>query len=179
MKSVVVLALVLAACSGGSHRSSSQPTTKPRTTHPVARRPQAPVSAQVVLPSRTIVAGSSMSGTVIIENNSGHPLNATGCGRLFQVALGNDKIRPSVQWLKCLQAFTIPVSESSYPVTVDASYLSCNSDGPQADLRACRANGQPPPLPPGDYRAMLFETGTLVPAPPPTSVRVTPEQSAR
>ncbi len=74
-----------------------------------------------------------MSGNVVVENNTGRPLNATGCGRLFQVTLGNAKIRPSVEWLqlRCARPFTIPVGESSYPVTVDASFHACNSDGPQ------------------------------------------------
>jgi hypothetical protein len=119
-----------------------------------------------------------MSGNVIVENNTGHPLNATGCGRLFQVALGNAKIRPNALRLECAMPFTIPVGQSSYPVKVAASYPACNSDGPQGAIPACQANGQPPALPPGDYLATLFQGTPLVPAPPPTTVPVTPQHSA-
>jgi hypothetical protein len=108
-----------------------------------------------------------MSGSVIVENNTGSALHATGCTSLFQVALGNDKISPSVAWLACLQTFTIPVGESSYPVTIDAFYSWCSS----ASVPPC-TDGHPPPLPPGEYQAMLFQTA-MVPTPPPIAVRVT------
>jgi hypothetical protein len=98
---------------------------------------------------------------------------ATGCGGLFQVALGNETIQPVVSWLKCLQAFDIATGSTSYPVTVDASYLECVSGRAQGLVEQCQPNGRPPALPAGAYRAVLYQTGHLVPTPPPLAVQVT------
>ena len=107
-----------------------------------------------------------MRGHVIVENDTGRALHTTGCLSLFIVALGNDRIRPNVVWPACYQSFTIPVGESSYVVRVSARYLSCPPP-------PC-TGGQPAPLPPGDYRAMLFQVRDIIRTPPPISVRVTP-----
>jgi hypothetical protein len=129
--------------------------------HPQA--PQASLSARIVLPVSTMAAGSSISGKVVVENNTGHALLATGCKSLFAVALGSDQISPDVVWPMCLQTFTIPEGESSYPVIVTASYSTCSPP-------LCTD----PSLPPGDYRAMLFQQTIVVPVPPPIPIRVTP-----
>ena len=121
------------------------------------------MSARIVLPT-TMTAGSSMTGQVVVENGSGHSLHPSGCLSLFAVELGNDEITPNVGWLSCLQAFTIPLGESRYPVTVIASYIPC-SPCPGGHLE---------PLPPGDYRATPFQSTPLVPTPPALSIRVTP-----
>src|SRR5713226_6442779 len=92
---VIVLALLVAACSSGSHVSSrrsqgapARPTANVHATLPATpRRSSAPMSARVVLPSRTMTAGSSMSARVVVENNTGHAIHASGCLTLFQVAL--------------------------------------------------------------------------------------------
>jgi hypothetical protein len=119
-----------------------------------------------------------MSGHVVVENNAGHTIRVPGCVTLFQVALVSSKYRPAVAWFTCLQTFTIPVGESSYPVTVEASYRECSPNRPQGGLRACLPNRHPPPLPPGDYHARLFQAGHLVPVPPAMTVRVTPTEPA-
>ncbi len=111
-----------------------------------------------------------MSGQVVVENYTGHPLHRTGCISLFAVALGNHKIKPTVAWPMCAQPFTIPVGESIYPVTVRATYLSCDREGSWPHC----THGRPPSLPPGTYRATLFQIADIVPTPPPVSVRVTP-----
>jgi META domain len=120
------------------------------------------VTARIELPSRTMVAGSKMSGRVVVENDTGEPIHATGCVSLFQVALENDSEIPSIPWLTCGDRFTIPVGESSYPIVVRATALICS---------AC-PNGSPPPLPPGEYRATLFQREQAVPAPSPVTVSV-------
>lgn len=119
-----------------------------------------------------------MSGRVVVENNTGRAIHESGCWRLFQVALTSDKYQPTVAWPTCLQIFTIPIGESSYPTTVEASYGECSPGRPQGAVRACLPDGQPPRLPPGDYHAMLFQVGNLVPVPPTMTVRVTPPESA-
>lgn len=178
---VIVLALLVAGCSG-SHISSrrpqgapAQPAPNPHTALPAApHRSSAPMSAWVVLPSRMMTAGSSMPGRVVVENHTGRALRVSGCWRLFQVALASSRYQPAVAWPTCAQAFTIPAGESSYPATVQASYSQCSPGRPQGAVRACLPNRRPPPLPPGDYHAMLFQVGNLVPVPPAITVRVTP-----
>lgn len=113
-----------------------------------------------------------MSGTVVVENNTGHAIHGTDCYSPFAVALGNEKITPSVGWLLCAVPFTIPVGESSWPVTVVARYGGCGK-GSDTDLPRC-IDGRPPPLPPGEYRAMLYQNPHLIRTPPSISIRVTP-----
>jgi len=168
----VVLALLLAGCSSSSHIAS---TTHPHTARtPAHRHLSAPMTARILLPSRTMTAASSMSGYVVVENNTGHVIRVSGCMKLFQVLLTSSTYRPSVGWLTCLRWFTIPAGESRYPVTVSASYSQCTQGRPQHGLMACRPVGRMPPLPPGTYYAKLFQVRNLVRIPPALTVRVTP-----
>jgi hypothetical protein len=168
---LVVVALLLAGCSS-SHIAS---TTHPHLAlTPAHRHLSAPMTARVVLPSRTMAAGSSMSGYVVVENNTGHAIRVSGCVNLFQVLLTSSTYRPTVAWFTCLQRFTIPAGESRYPVTLRASYSQCTQGRPQHGLRACRPDGRMPPLPPGTYHAKLFQVRNLVRVPPALTVRVTP-----
>jgi hypothetical protein len=175
-----VLALLLAGCASGSHAAAgsaqgkvSLPAAHPRTAlTPVPG--SAPLSARVVLPSRTMTAGSSMAGHVLVDNRTGHTVRVSGCQNLFAVALTSSTYRPAVAWLLCLQRFTIPVGETRYPVTVLATYLQCSEGGPRDGVIGCPPSGGMPPLPPGTYQARLFQAHKLVRVPPPITVRVTP-----
>jgi|SRR5215470_430006 len=141
---------------------------------PGAARFPAPISARLELPARTMPAGSSMSGHVVIENNTGGAIHTSGCLSLFQVALVSSRYHPAIIWFACLQSFTIPAGQSRYPVTVAASYGQCGQAGPGDAAKACLPGGHMPALPAGIYRAVLFQARHLVPAPPPITIRVTP-----
>ena len=158
---VIVLGLVAAGCSSSS-------ATVPV---PGAVRAPGPISARVVLPERAMTAGSSMSGHVVVENDTGRAIRTSGCLTLFQVALAGSSYHPAIAWPACLQSFT--VGQSSYPVTVAASYGRCSQGRPSDAIKACLPGGQMPSLPPGTYRAVLFQVRHLVPVPPPVTVRVT------
>jgi len=119
-----------------------------------------------------------MPARVVVDNNTGHAIHVPGCLTLFQVALTSNTYRPTVDWLLCLQRFTIPVGTSSYRVTVEASYSQCAQGRPRRGQRACLPDGRMPPLPAGAYHATLFQTGHLVLAPPPITVCVTPPEPA-
>jgi hypothetical protein len=178
---VLALAVLLSGCSGGSRVSSAHPggdSARPEAALPVPSRSSAPLSAWVALPSRTMTAGSSMRVHVVVQNNTGHALRVPGCLTLFEVVLTSKTYRPAVAWLSCLQTITIPAGESSYPMTLQASYHACSQGPPQDGLQACLPDGGPPPLPPGDYHATLFQVRHLVPAPRAVSVRVTPARPA-
>ncbi|MFL5797920.1 MAG: hypothetical protein ACJ77A_08305 [Actinomycetota bacterium] len=153
-----------------SIRFESRPVPASTETPATSRGSQAPLWAEFVLPTTMITAGSSISGSVVLHNDTGRVIQASGCGSLFAVALGNDEIVPDVAWRLCLTRFTIPIGASSWPIKVSARYLECGAEKP---LPPC-TDGRPPPLPPGDYRAMFFQSSHLVPRPPSISVHVTP-----
>jgi len=141
----------------------------------LAQYERATVTARVALPSTTMTAGSSMTGHVIVENNTGGALHAIGCIDHFSVSLNNAKIHQVWGAAECLGTFTFPAGESSYQVTVQATYLGCGGS-PLGDNPPCvnvHGHTEPPPLPPGDYEAKLFQSGNVVPTPPPITVRVT------
>ena len=184
---IIVLALLVAGCSS-SHISSGRPQGAPAQPAPsphtaalpaTPRRSSAPLSARLVLPSPTMTAGSSMSGRVVVENNTGRALHVPGCGGVFQIVLVSSTYHPAVAWPLCAQVFTIPIGESSYPVTIVASYSQCSAGRPHGAVRACLPDRRPPPLPPGEYHAKLFQLDNLVPVPPAMTVRVTTPESPR
>ena len=131
------------------------------------------MSISIELPATTMVAGSTMKGHVVVHNRTGRPLQRTGCGSLFQVALASDTIKPQVLWPACAQRITIPTGTSSYPVQVLGTYNGCSNSGSQGSYPACLPDGKLPPLPTGAYRATLFQSSTVAPAPPPIPVQVT------
>jgi hypothetical protein len=168
---VVVLALLLVGCSTGSHVATmANPGTA---LTPVHRSSAAPMTARVMLPSRTMTAGTLMPGQVLVDNTTGRLIQVSGYVNLFQVLLTSNTYRPTVAWFTCLQRFTIPVGESRYAVTVRASYSECGQGRPHHGLKPCLPAGRMLPLPPGTYHAKLFQVRNLVRVPPALTVRVT------
>lgn len=164
---LLAIAAVVAGCADG--HTAAQTVAGPHTT---ASAP--PVSIRLVLPSRTMIAGSQMTAHVVVNNFTGHAIHEQGCLSLFQVALTSSTYHPDVVWLDCLQLLTIPAGRTSYAVKVQATYLSCQGHA-RAGLKACLPGKQKmPPLPPGHYKAELFtHVRDLAPAPPAIPVRVT------
>ena len=164
--SVVLLALAVAGCTSGSYASGHASATAPR--YSVAL-----VSVQVMVPSRTMEAGSSMLAHIVVDNRTGHAIHANGCGQLFELALGSDSYPAQAGWPPCLTTLTIAVGKTSYPWTIRATYDSCGGTGNPPPL-ACLPGGGPPPLPAGMYRVVFFQISNLVSAPAPIPVQVTP-----
>jgi hypothetical protein len=168
--------VLLIACTGNTPKpgaGSSHPTPVPSVTNSPAiesYRCRHGVCSRLVLPSNTIVAGLSMEGRIIVTNTTGHMIRLGGCISPFQVGLSNDEIKPDVAWQLCLQSFTFPIGESTWSVGVDANYASCGP-GPPPPPHCIKGIG--PPLPPGAYRAILYESGEAIPVPAPIDVRVT------
>ena len=167
----IVLGLVVAGCSGGGQQDDAGSSTPTIRAH---IHPPAPNSGRLALPARTMTAGSSTAGHVVIQNNTGHAIHTSGCLTLFQVALVSSNYHPATAWLDCLQSFTIPAGQSTYPVIVAASYSQCSQGRPSAAMKACLPDGHPPPLPAGVYRAVLFQARHVFAAPPAIAVRVMP-----
>jgi hypothetical protein len=134
------------------------------------------LTAYIVLPTRTLVAGTTVHGTVIVTNKTGKAMIVVSCGSPFQVALANDHYEPGVAWPLCGGRTVIPVGQSTWKVSVQASNLAClggNQPG-EKGMPKCLPNGNPPPLPVGAYRARLYQSPHVVADPDPIQVRVTP-----
>jgi hypothetical protein len=173
----VAIVVVLGACSSPRHLSApATPVTS--TTSQTVDRSIVAVDARMVLPSRTIVSGSSMRARVVITNNTRRELHVDGCLSLFRIVLRNDKIKPEAAWNACGQPFTIPIGESSYPMTVTASYPECSQDA-SAGIPACGADGHIPPLPPGEYDAQFIQSSHIAAVPAAIPVRVVSPRSTR
>lgn len=134
----------------------------------------APLSGRIELAETTVEAGGTIEGRVVVNNNTGEPIIVVGCGSIFQVALANDEIEPMVGWNLCAQDITIPTGESTYPVSVRASYNTCLGESGESTIPMvpCLEDGLPPALPPGDYEARLYQGPEVVPEPSPIEIRV-------
>jgi hypothetical protein len=130
------------------------------------------VSARVELPSDTIVSGSKVEGTIVVENDTGtpipeagppiHQIGRVGCGQQWTVALGNDDVHPAIAFpsIGCLMPSneTLPVGTSRWPFelqAVDWSLCSLPGEPSQPPTRTCPSTGESP-LPAGDYRTEFF-----------------------
>lgn len=160
---VVLLALAVAGCTSGSYATSQAPA--------------AAVSVQVKLQSQTMEAGSSMPAHIIVDNRTGHAIHVKGCEGIFALELNSSSYHPQPGWPLCLQTLTIANGESSYRVMLTASYDVCGRVA-STFSPAC-LHGRPPPLPAGEYRAVLFESAHIVTAPAPIPVLVTPRSLHR
>jgi len=186
---VLALAAAVAGCSGGgslpsahsahSRSPAASPSAARGTAGPAAAHSSArPLSVRVVLPARTLPAGSRMTGRILVRNRTGHALHLKGCLSLFQVALASRTYHPKVAWPLCLQRLTIPAGLSSYRVQILATYLQCTKGPPQGGVQSCPPRGMPA-LPPGVYHTQLFQSLPLAAPPAPVTVRVTAPRSAR
>jgi hypothetical protein len=136
------------------------------------RQAAATVTARLLLPARTMRAGSEMGGRIVVDNNTGHVIGVSGCLSIFKVLLVSARYRQEAAWLQCLQGFRIPVGESSWPVHVDASYLTCTEGKPMPGEVACLSSSAAPPLPPGDYKALVSQSSRLFSDPAPITIHV-------
>jgi hypothetical protein len=152
------------------------------TTIPSARHG---ISARVELPSDTIVSGSTVEGTIVVENDTGKPIPQTGkdgCGQQWAVALGNDRVHPDILFpLVCVPSTqNFPVGTSRWPFelrVVDQSQCSLPGHPSNPPTRTC-APGADTPLPAGDYRTEFFG-GLKALEPSPLTVHVIARVSVR
>jgi hypothetical protein len=115
-----------------------------------------------------------MSATITVENKSGKPVNLVGCGSIYAALLVGESYHPTASWPLCAQQMTVPVGESSYPVTVSAAFNQCTAEGGAGPEPACLADGSLPPLPAGRYELMTTAVSPELPVPAPVAVTVTP-----
>jgi hypothetical protein len=184
---MAVLAVAVAGCTGtgavGARASAGVPARPAGAASSPARaagsvspapshHPAASVTARLVLPARTLAAGSRMAGRLVIDNNTGHTIGGTVCISDFKVLLVGARVRQDAVWLQCAQHFKVPAGESSWPVEVDAFYLMCGNGKPFGDMPSCLSTGRAPPLPPGVYKAVVAQSTRLFADPAAITIRV-------
>ena len=159
----------------GCTHDHTTPAVPPSSVPPTGSRtiPSHLVTTRLVLSEHVVRAGRSISGTIVIDNNTSMPMNVIDCGSIFQVLLVNASYHPNPVWPLCAQPITIPVGDSQYQVSILATYNSCSQTRSAVGGPVCQPGGSLPPLPAGSYEATAFEMGTSVPVPPAVSVVVT------
>src|SRR5262249_15635129 len=133
------------------------------------------LTARIVLPTRTFVAGNPVQAKLIVLNESGRVIIVKTCRSPFRVELANDRYRPGLAWPLCLENVPIPIGLSTWMVDVHTTSLNClggNQPG-EVGFPRCLVNGYPPSLPAGTYRATLYQHPDVVPDPEPIEVQVT------
>lgn len=168
---IIVAVLVI----GGT--TVTRVTVGPMSNHPLRSQvsPQGPpaavsLSAALRLSAHSVLAGGTLGGQVIIENDTGSPMHVATCG-VYQAALANGSYRPNVVWPACATRTTVPLGRSTYPVTILARYHNCvpSNSPPCVDQQ---------PLPPGDYQIKVFASSPLLPLPAPVDISVLPSASS-
>ncbi|GIU90736.1 MAG: hypothetical protein KatS3mg010_1835 [Acidimicrobiia bacterium] len=167
---------VLAATVDGREERSGIEVAHTTTT---AAEVTADVTARLELETTTVVQGGTIDGELVVQNGSGSPVTlGEDCETFWTVVLTNDAVPPSYAFpLPCSRPPSIAVGETRLAFTVPASYGACtNGDDRDAHLPKCLADGSPPPLPPGEYEAVIVGSDELPFTVEPVRVRVVEAQ---
>jgi hypothetical protein len=122
------------------------------------------LTGRMELPATTVTAGATMTGFLVLDNETGHPIRIAAariCAPKWIVSIGNQQIPnwPLFTQECSLRPFFLPVGEQQFPFAVTAEYLN--------GLNPCHCLG---PLPPDTYAVRLNVAGA--PFPPVASIAV-------
>jgi hypothetical protein len=129
------------------------------------------LTMQVVLDRTRVVAGTTISGEVVLTNTTPGPVSVTYCPDigLVEVGLMNSHIPfdPAISTVYCSDTIQLPPGPSDFPIHVITTYQSCVGTGAAAvpTPPSCTPSG-PPPLPSGKYWTAVVSTSGLSPATP-------------
>lgn len=169
------MAAVLVAASVGvgtvihsyQHRDDPTPPTPPKAVEVPG------TSTRLVLPARTVHAGSTIHGTVVVTNSTGHPIEGVDCRSPFGVELESHRAVSNPPQALCATDFVIPVGRSTYPVDIITTFATCTHEGSSNDPAFPRCeHGRPPNLPNGTYRAYVTSADPVVSSAPPVEIRI-------
>jgi hypothetical protein len=177
---LVVIGIAAPAIAIGT-RSSDPDRVPPATVSTVV--PTADLTTRIELSSSTVVAGSKVHGTLVIDNNTDHSvsLDTPGeCAGKWAVALTSPTASQNPGWtLECAMGLSASLAPGAhrFPFTIYATYSGCTNDtSPGAvDTVHCLSGpaGRIPPLPPGDYEAALVTSSPgYLPVAPRVPVRI-------
>ena len=173
---------VVTACSGSTATSAkgpNAPTASSSSGSTTQATPLSGVSASFRLSTNSSAGGTVIPAMVTVRNSTGRPLSVTGCKSLFLIILRSDRLSQQAFSPACAEQFTISAGESNYPVQVETRYLTCSQGAPQgATSPSCLADGSPP-LPTGEYDAVLFAAFKLDLSPPQKVKITSPSRTER
>jgi hypothetical protein len=165
-------------------QSSLQPLVGTVTTVPnqsLGLLPASPkLSTRIVLSRTHVVAGSPIKGFVVVTNR-GKLLklwDRSGpfkCTPGYAVTLTNGRFPPVANfYLDCVtRPLVIPSGVTRLPVTVITTYRGCGMYAATKSEPKCLPGLRMPPLPAGQYRAVLVGEALRLPAPKAVSVTLT------
>jgi hypothetical protein len=121
----------------------------------VAPEPTARITSRLELPA-TIPAGSTVTGTLVIENHTANTVDLSQfCGN-WRVQLGTTKPPTFVMFAKCvIDPFALRPGVNRMPFSLFGGYVQCSSDG-AGGMQKCRTDGSPPVMAPGLYHAYFL-----------------------
>ncbi len=177
---VAAVALGLSACGQG------QATDQTNHVPPTTTAPPLPggyglipavsgLSDRIVLNSTRITSGQSIGGALLVVNHGTVPINlTTSCRPDYVVVLTSSTYTPQVAWATVCSGrpFIVAPGTNRLPLHVITTYLGCRQGGPPSTEPRCLSSG-PPPLPAGDYDAVLVGDGLALPKPQPIAVTLT------
>jgi len=171
-----MLAVALVVAAGCATTTASTPSAHRATSSGQPAVHGTPkLSARLIVPSPSIMSGSSTKARLVIDNRTGHAIPVSDC-EAYQVLLESPAYRPVPVWPLCLTRVSIPQGVSTREVPVAASASSCGAHAAPPGLMACAAAGELPALPPGTYTAHVFAAAPALPTAPDVTVRVLPSR---
>ena len=144
------------------------------------RSGSAKLRAHLELENRCLSAGSAIDATVVVENDTGKPVEYRMCGTgsPYQAHLKGEQYEqdPGL-WKMCMGTVQqLPVGESRWPVRLHTSYSQCSQPEsvplPPRTLPLACVGGVPQTLPAAPYEAVVDAADSELPRPPPVEVRV-------
>ena len=131
------------------------------------------LTARLIMPSRTVVSGSTIRARLVLDNRTGRAIPITDCGlEMFQVLLESQSYHPSAGWLQCATRDSIPSGVSVREVTVEARANFCLAGQLSSPFVACAPDGSLPGLRPGVYHPHVFAVSQELPAGPVPDIAV-------
>ena len=178
MASLIACGLLLLAGCGQVHSSTQGSSRTTVTTAPPLPKGYGLVAAdpsltdRIVLSSTRIASGHSIDGVLLVVNHGSVPINLTKmCQPDFVVVLTSSNCLPQVAFaaMCSFHPFIILPGNNRLPFQVITTYYGCQNGGLPSPEPKCLSDG-PPPLPRGNYDAVLIGDGLGLPEPRPIPV---------
>ena len=129
------------------------------------------VTSHIELASDVVEAGSQVGAELVIQNDSGEPLEIRdrGCAPKWAIGIDDRTEAPEAFTMDCqFSPLVVPAGTSRHRFTLSATYRACGAFGPACLPDAPRI----PPLPPGEYEVKRIGVLPGVPSPKPVEITV-------
>jgi hypothetical protein len=143
--------------------------------------PEPDLTATIELPSTTLVSGATMPVTLVIVNHTAHtiaPSTRDGCPVQWDAELTGAGTGSTVALTERRVSTPCPTGSPLAPgtnrihLTVTAVSFCSSATTTLPGVPTCLANGEGPPLAPGDYEVRVTANSAASPSPDPVPVRI-------